>query len=162
MEILKSSRHQKIIGEFGEYMICNLLSRSGCEVTRIDHTGIDIVAYIPSTSSRIGITVKSRTRPKGKETTKVNVFKKSSNDREKTLNACEFFGCDPWIGVYVETMNGAEIYLTSLQHYDREYLGVAGKTLDTWKMGKKYRQRYKEDPAVMHISLDFLKHHWWT
>lgn len=48
MDIIKSTRHQKIIGNFGENIICNWLSRSGFEVTVVDHTGIDIVAYNPS------------------------------------------------------------------------------------------------------------------
>ena len=47
MEIIKSPRHQKIIGNFGESLICNWLSRSGFEVAVVDHTGIDIVAYNP-------------------------------------------------------------------------------------------------------------------
>jgi len=49
MEIIKSSRHQKIIGNFGEQLICNMLSRTGFEVTIVDHTGIDIIAYNPKT-----------------------------------------------------------------------------------------------------------------
>lgn len=44
MNIIKSTRHQKIIGDLGEYMICNWLSRSGFEVTLADHTGLDIIA----------------------------------------------------------------------------------------------------------------------
>ena len=47
LSVDKSSRHQKIIGDFGEHLICNWLSRSGFEVTIVDHTGIDIVAYNP-------------------------------------------------------------------------------------------------------------------
>jgi len=47
MEIEKSTRHQKIIGDFGENLICNWLSRSGFEVSIVDHTGIDIIAYNP-------------------------------------------------------------------------------------------------------------------
>lgn len=65
MQIKKSSRHQHIIGKFGEYMLCNWLSRSGFEVAIVDHTGLDIVTYNPSTNQRLGITVKSRTRDKG-------------------------------------------------------------------------------------------------
>ncbi len=44
MEIDKSSRHSKIIGAFGEAFLSNWLSRSGFEVTIVDHTGLD-VAY---------------------------------------------------------------------------------------------------------------------
>jgi hypothetical protein len=74
MDIVKSSRHQKIIGNFGESLICNWLSRSGFEVAIVDHTGIDIVAYDPATRQRLGITVKSRTRTAGKEDQSVNLY----------------------------------------------------------------------------------------
>ncbi|MCJ7648285.1 MAG: hypothetical protein MUP85_06705 [Candidatus Lokiarchaeota archaeon] len=67
IEINKSSRHQKVIGNFGESIFCNWLSRSGFEVTIVDHTGIDIVAYNPIQGNRLGISVKSRTRNIGKE-----------------------------------------------------------------------------------------------
>ncbi|MEJ5273923.1 MAG: hypothetical protein WH035_07315 [Spirochaetota bacterium] len=39
----KSSRHSKIIGNFSENLLCNFLSRSGFEVTTIDHTGLNII-----------------------------------------------------------------------------------------------------------------------
>src|SRR5512139_4061562 len=100
MDIVKSSRHQKVIGKFGEFIICNLLSRSGFEVTIVDHTGIDVVAYHPATEKRIGITIKSRTRVVGLEDDSVNLFsyQNGKNDREKTLSACKSFACEPWIG----------------------------------------------------------------
>jgi len=47
MSIEKSTRHQKIIGAFGEHFLCNWLSRSGFEVSIVDHTGIDLIAYNP-------------------------------------------------------------------------------------------------------------------
>lgn len=40
--IKKSTRHQHIIGKYGEYLVCNWLSRSGFEVGIVDHTGIDM------------------------------------------------------------------------------------------------------------------------
>lgn len=43
-DIYKSTRHQKIFGDFGEHIVCNWLSRSGFEETIADHTGIDIIA----------------------------------------------------------------------------------------------------------------------
>jgi len=36
IEIEKSSRHQKIIGDLGENIICNWLSRSGFEVAIVN------------------------------------------------------------------------------------------------------------------------------
>lgn len=115
MDITKSSRHQRIIGDYGEMLICNLLSRSGFEVTIVDHTGIDIVAYNPKTEERLGITVKSRTRNAGTEATSVSLlsYRGGKDQRQKVLDACKAFGCLPWIGVYVETTDSADLYLTS-------------------------------------------------
>jgi len=162
MEIIKSSRHQKIIGNFGESLICNWLSRSGFEVTLVDHTGIDIIAYNPSTNQRLGITVKSRTRNVGTEKTGVNIlsYRKGKNDRQKLLDACKAFACDPWIAVYVETSESADLYLTSLKNYDEKYRGRAGKAIDNWKMGEKDKERYEKDPDVKHIRIEFQATHW--
>jgi hypothetical protein len=71
----KSSRHAKIIGTFGELLICNWLSRSGFEVCLVDHTGIDLLAARKVTGDRMGITVKSRTRVAGTEGESVNLFR---------------------------------------------------------------------------------------
>ena len=122
-QIDKSSRHQYIIGKFGEYLLCNWLSRSGFEAAVIDHTGLGIVAFNPKTSLRLGITVKSRTRNIGKESTQVNIFsyREGKNDRQKLINACTAFGCEPYIAVYVETSQFADLYLTSLNNYDSKY-----------------------------------------
>ena len=162
MEIVKSSRHQKIIGNFGENLICNWLSRSGLEVTIVDHTGMDIIAYNPLTKRRLGITVKSRTRNIGKEETTVNIFsrRKGKDDRQKLIAACEAFSCEPWIGVYVETSRSADVYLTSLNNYDSKYLGKAGKAIDDWKMGSKDRECYEKDHDVKHIIIEFHGTNW--
>jgi hypothetical protein len=133
MGIVKSTRHSKIIGNFGEWTICNWLSRSGFEVAIIDHTGIDIIAYKPSPQERLGITVKSRSRITGKEEESVNIFsyQNSKDDRRKALSACKAFACDPWLAVYVEATNEADIYLTSLKNYDEKYRRE-GKAVDDW------------------------------
>src|SRR5258708_37212280 len=104
VEIEKSTRHSKIIGEFGEALLCNWLSRSGFEVTFVDHTGLDVIAYHRSTGRRLGITVKSRTRGAGRESASVNIFfnRKGPGDRAKLLEACTAFACEPWVAVYVE------------------------------------------------------------
>ena len=162
MDIVKSSRHQKIIGNFGENLISNWLSRSGFEVTIVDHTGMDIITYNPATKRRLGITVKSRTRNVGKEETTVNIFsrRKGKNDRQKLIAACEAFSCEPWIGVYVETSGAADVYLTSLNNYDEKYLGRAEKAVDVWKMGSKDRERYEMDSHVKHIRIEFHDTNW--
>ena len=72
--ITKSGYFSKIIGNFGENLVCNWLSRSGFEVALIDHTGIDVLAYQRATRERFGITVRSRTRLTGTENECVNLF----------------------------------------------------------------------------------------
>lgn len=162
MEIEKSSRHQKIIGDFGESLLCNFLSRSGFEVTIVDHTGIDIVAYNIKNKKRYGITVKSRTRNNGKESESVNIlsYQKENDDRKKILNACEAFNSEPWIGIYIETENFADLYLTSLDNYDKNYKSNETKAIDDWKMTEKYKNIYKKDKNIMQIHLDFTSINW--
>src|SRR5208283_4258115 len=99
VEITKSSRFTKVIGNFGENIVCNWLSRSGFEVALVDQTGIDVVASHRATRDRLGITVKSRTRLAGSEKVSVNVlsYQRGKDDRQKVLEACEAFACTPWI-----------------------------------------------------------------
>lgn len=162
VEIIKGSRHQKIIGDLGETLICNWLSRSGFEVALVDHTGIDIVAYNPLTKQRLGLTVKSRTRDSGKEEESVNIFsyQKTRSDRQKLLDACEAFACEPWIAVYVETSDYADVYLTSLRNFDAQYRSERARAIDAWKMTEEHREQYKEDPNVKHIRIEFRATNW--
>jgi Holliday junction resolvase len=159
MEISRGTRHSKIIGDFGEYLVCNWLSRSGFEVSRVDHTGIDVVAYNPSTGRRYGITVKSRTRTSGKESESVYVFRK--DDRKKLLDACKAFGCEPWIAVYVESECTADLYLTSLANYDSKYRAGDVSAIDAWGMTPTQMQRYVADTEVRHIHIAFEDENWW-
>lgn len=162
MDIEKSTRHQKIIGDFGESVFLNWLSRSGFETCLVNHTGLDIIAYHPSTKKRLGITVKSRTRNVGKENTPVNLlsYQKGKNDRQKLLDACNAFACEPFVAVYVETLDSANLYLTSLAHYDEKYRSKKVRTLDNWKMGTKYTEQYDKDPEVKNIHITFRTTNW--
>jgi hypothetical protein len=166
MEIIKSTRHQKIIGDYGENLINNWLSRSGFEVTIVDHTGIDIIAYHPLTEKRLGITVKSRTRTKGEEMGRVKLLnnridnREKKNDRQKILEACKAFACEPWIAVYVETSEFADFYLTSLKNYDKKYRGEKEKKDDDWQMKDEVKKQYEEDPDVKHVNIKFHETNW--
>ncbi len=162
MKIVKSTRHQKIIGNFGEALLCNWLSRSGFEVTVVDHTGIDVLAYNSRTKKRLGISVKSRTRVKGTETEAVNVlsYQKGKNDRQKVLKACKAFAAEPWIAIYVESSECADLFLLSLEHYDNKYRSKQKRAIDVWNMGQKCRDRYKADSQVRHIRMDFSGSMW--
>lgn len=159
MQINRSTRHQKIVGDFGEHLVCNWLSRSGFEVSRVDHTGIDVVAYNPFAEQRYGITVKSRTRTSGKESESVYVFRK--DDRQKTLAACKAFGCDPWIAIYVESECAADLYLTSLANYDHKYRLGETSAIEAWKMTADQVRGYAADVDVKHIHIAFKDENWW-
>ena len=60
--ILKSTRHSKIAGNFGEALLLYWLSKHGFECATLDHTGIDLIARNPHNDEVMGISVKSRTR----------------------------------------------------------------------------------------------------
>jgi len=157
----KSSRHTRILGHFGEYLVCNWLSRSGFEVSVVDHTGMDVIAYHPPSKQRLGITVKSRTRMQGTETDSVNIFEKAKNDRQKLLDACEAFSCEPWIGVYAECDTCADLFLTSLENCDRKYGARGENTAYRWRMTAMLVKEYESDPEVRHIRFDFRAENWW-
>jgi len=159
IEISRGTRHSKIIGDFGEHLVCNWLSRSGFEVSRVDHTGIDVIAYSPSAGRRYGITVKSRTRTSGKESESVYVFRK--DDRKKLLDACKAFGCEPWIAVYVESEHAADLYLTGLANYDSKYRAGGDSAIDAWGMTPTQMQGYIADTEVRHIHVAFKDENWW-
>ena len=159
--IQKSSRHTRIVGHFGEYLVCNWLSRSGFEVSVVEHTGMDVIAYHPPTRRRLGITVKSRTRIEGTETGSVYVFRKKKDDRRKLLDACSAFTCEPWVAVYAECDNRADLFLTSLKNYDEKYSTRGKNAVDGWKMTEKFISLYAVDPEVKHVHLDFRAGNWW-
>ena len=148
-----------MIGDFGEHLICNWLSRSGFEVAIVDHTGIDIVAYNPANKQRLGISVKARTRFPGTETSDVRLFAEVS-DRKKLLDACAAFGCDPWLAVYVEATDGGDLYLTSLEVFDSIYTALAGRPCRAWRMTSRYTNAYSENANVCHVKISFDACNW--
>jgi len=157
----KSSRHTRIVGHFGEYLVCNWLSRSGFEVAIIDHTGMDVIAYHPRHQKRLGITVKSRTRREGTEAGSVYLFREGKADRQKLLAACAAFNCEPWVGVYAECDGRADLFLTSLANYDAKYGSRGTRAVDGWRMTEKFTSLYARDPEVKHLHIDFRAENWW-
>jgi hypothetical protein len=129
----------------------------------VDHTGIDVVAYHPKAKQRYGITVKTRTRTRthGTETVSVNVFSKRREDRKKVQSACEAFGCEPWIAVYVESECAADLFLTSLVNYDSKYRARDDGEIDAWKMTDKQILVYAADAEIRHIHVAFADKNWW-
>ena len=76
LKIIKSSRHHKITGNFGEHFVLYWLSKYGFECAHVDHVGIDLIAKNPHTNERMGISVKTRSRAEGTEKTSVRLGEK--------------------------------------------------------------------------------------
>jgi Holliday junction resolvase-like predicted endonuclease len=150
--IKKGSRHSKILGDFGEFYVCNWLSRSGFEVARVDYTGLDLIAYHPKKKMRIGISVKSRMRRVGKENEDVNLFQDDSR-KNKFEKMCQAFNCEPWIAIYDEYRDAADLYLTSLDNYYEKY--YSGSKKISWSMSNVMKDKYDNDSKIMHIRIDF-------
>ena len=155
MAIEKSSRHSKIVGDFGEALVANLLSRSGFEVIHADHVGFDLIAFRVDIG-RLGISVKSRTRGRqGTEDVSVNLFDVADAKLEKS---CLDFGLIPWVAVYVETESSGDLYLTSLENYKNKHVG--GKKMLVWNMKQQHRDGYAQDQGVMHFQMNLAENNW--
>lgn len=146
-EIEKSSRHQKITGDFGESLVLYWLSKHGYECALIDHTGIDILA---SKNGKIfGISVKTRSRNERNEFGRVHLLagmKKDRNDEKKYLAACKAFKCEPYFAVVVDGPSaGIRGCLISYKKVKKQNAGKA-----TWalKMTIETFERYKRDKLI--------------
>jgi hypothetical protein len=149
MDILKSSRHSKIAGDFGELLFLYWLSKIGFEVALIDHTGIDLIAYNPKNNKRYGISVKTRTRSVGTENEGVYVPKKQV---ELIRKACEYFSCIPYLGLVIDRFDKIDALLISYQ--DLVDINGIGKTYLNAKTGTEYMKKYSElkDSIIIRIE----------
>lgn len=108
---------------------------------------------------RIGITVKARTRDRiEREKAPVNLFR--LEDRKKLTGGCDAFDCDPWLAIYVEATQFADLYLVSLDHYESAY-GAVGRVLYSWKMATRRQEVYASDPEVKHVRIEFTSTNRW-
>jgi hypothetical protein len=162
MHIERSSRHGSVVGSFGEHLVRNWLSRSGFETSIVDHTGADLVAYSKALNQRLAISVKSRTRVRGTESESVKMFIRQG-DREKLLAACEFFNGEAWLAIYVECETVGDLFLTSLKNYDQKYCSRRENVRGAyWAMTPGALLRYRNDPEVKHLRVEFTTENWWS
>lgn len=110
---------------------------------------------LPEKKLRLGITVKSRTRISGTESSSVYIFREKTNDRRKLLDACKAFECVPWIAVYVECDEDADLFLTSLANYDKKYRSKEKRAVDAWIMTGIQKAKYALDREVRHMGIEF-------
>lgn len=157
MDIVKSSRHSKITGDFGEALILYWLSKYGFECARVDHTGIDLIASNPYTSEVMGISVKSRSRSLGKEGSNVVIDR---DNFEKVEQACAAFGCVPYFAIVVDGKDVIHAFVISLKHLVEHY--PAGIRVSNWRMNEKSLVQYYSDPEVKIFELRTSTKNWWS
>jgi hypothetical protein len=145
--MVKSTRHSKITGDFGESLVLYWLSRLGFECARIDHTGIDIIARDPKARTPMGISVKSRSRMEGTERDYVGI---PNGDLEKVDAACAAFGCAPFFAIVVDAGKAIHGFLLPMKRLLD--LFPRGKTVVAWKMGEQHLAAYAQDAEIMRFE----------
>jgi len=150
-----------IVTDFGKHLLWNWLSRTGYIASIINNTEINLIAYHPDTHKRLGIIVKTAIRTEITLDSPVAILNLAGkiSDREKLLNACNGFKVEPWIAIFIETESYAELYLTSLEHYDKLY-NTNPKSQEIWPMSAKHRVLYEDDIDVKYLRLDFSERNW--
>jgi hypothetical protein len=156
LEIKKSTRHQKVAGDFGEALILYWLSKYGFECANVDHTGIDIIARNPHTNEAMGISVKSRTRRAGTGSVSITM---GVSQLGKVDAACKAFGCVPYFAFVIDADNSIKAFVVSQSHLLK--IHPKGEKTFGWKMDKKSLERYQADSKIMAFEFGTSTHRWW-
>jgi hypothetical protein len=156
MDPIKSSRHSKITGDFGERLVLYWLSKYGFECTFVDHTGIDLIARNPHTKQLMGISVKSRSRNKGTEKTEVTIQKENFI---KAKAACKAFDCTPYVAIVVDADDLIRAFIMPMAHFLK--LNPIGKRSASWKMTEANLQKYYHDPKIKIFEMRTHTFCWW-
>jgi Holliday junction resolvase-like predicted endonuclease len=156
MKIIKSTRHAKITGNFGETLVLYWLSKYGFECAYVDHTGIDIIARNPHTKEVMGISVKSRSRNEGTEDEYVSI---PNHNFEKAEAACAAFNCVPYFAIVVDAGNVIYGFILSMSYLLK--LFPKGKTASSWKMTTQHIRGYEKDPNIKMFKFETSTIKWW-
>jgi hypothetical protein len=157
MNVIKSTRHARITGDFGEKMVLYWLSKYGFECALVDHTGIDIIANNPHPPhERMGISVKSRTRTTKTEQDSITI---PNDNFEKAEAACSAFGCVPYFAIVVDAGETIRAFILSKCHLLECF--PQGKTAMYWKMTDEYLKRYAADPEIKTFEFKTQTSRWW-
>ncbi len=142
MEKIRSERHNKISGDFGEHFVCYWLSKRNFQPVLIDYTGIDIVAYNNNLEERWGISVKTRTRTSDKNQQEAVTIR--LRELPLILQACEFFNAKPYFGIVSDgdIQNQISIHIISLEDMKRINNYEVGKNLYI-KLSETYIKQYE-------------------
>lgn len=156
-QIIKSSRHSKITGDFAEHLVLYWLSKHGFECARVDHTGIDLIARNPHTHEVMGISVKSRSRNPGTETTSISIH---TLDVQKAITACDAFRCKTYFAIAADIKNKIIVFILPISKLRK--LFPNSKNVYAWRMTEKYLQQYYSDPEIKIFELSTKTHSWWA
>ena len=152
MKTIKSARHSKILGDFGELFIMYWLSKRNHEPVLVDYIGIDVISYDKSNGKRLGISVKSRTRVGDTEEGNIKV---TSKQVQLVKEACNYFDCEPFFGCVIdkEKSQAMDIYLIPFEDVLRinEY---SGKYLYI-RFTDDYINQYKRIKDVIIINMNY-------
>ena len=157
MDINKSTRHSKITGDFAEALVLYWLSKYGFECARVDHTGIDLIARNPHSAEVMGISVKSRCRIVGRESTCVSI---PLDNFEKVAKACDAFRCQPYFAIVVDAADLIRGFILSMDRL-RE-LCPARERGSYWKMSPKFMKRCGDSGDVRMFEFQTSTRNWWN
>ena len=163
-EKLRGERHSKITGDFGEHFLLYFLSKFSHETALIDYTGIDILATNKSDEKRMGISVKSRSRKKGKHSLDGCTVK--GNEYAKIIRSCNYFNCEPWICFLIDRPNENNdigyiyLFLIPLDVLIKIYPRFQKKQEFTFSMTKKKIEEYQSNPNIYKMKFEYTDKDW--
>lgn len=129
---LRSSRHRKIAGDFGEIFVLYCLSKYGFECAKVDHVGIDVIARNPLTRELMGIAVTARSRTEKTGGTHVS---RNQTDIEKVQTASRTFGCKPYFAAVVDANSTIRAFISPLHHVQK----LSGARIKKFGLGMQPR-----------------------
>ncbi len=147
--MVKSSRHSKVSGQFGEIFVAYLLSKYGFEVAQVDHTGLDILAFSPESKRRLGISVKSRTRDRKSANSSINF---PLEDVKRLEKACEAFSAEPFVAAVVDRLDeNISVWIVPLSKAKDH--NTYGQKILYFALTKEAEAHYRTFPDALHASL---------
>jgi hypothetical protein len=152
MKLEKTSRFSKISGDFGEALFLYWLSKHGCETARIDYTGIDLLAFHKRSKTRLGISIKTRTRVEGSELRGVHL---RVHEIQKIKGACGYFSAEPYVGVVVDAHAGGSIDCLLIHLNDLVEINPAGKSVLSIGVSAKHWEKYNALKKGLRIHLTY-------
>jgi hypothetical protein len=153
MIIKRSTAHAKISGNFGEALVLYWLSKYGFECVSVDHTGIDIIAKRLDPPELMGISVKCRTRPEGKEKDSIAVGK---DEPEKVDEACATFECRPYYAIVVDAGSTIKAFIMAKSTF--EYFAPNCN----FNMTPDWLARYEASEQIMSFEMETKTTRWWA